>query len=173
MFGAEERARSGELFLLLGGKQTAVDRALPIVRALATQWMHFGPAGCANAVKTAQNGLGLVQASAIAVALASVQKAGIDPMRFTEAVMRSGGMASSPLLSYLAPRMLTNDTPPFPAYAHIMRKDISLALQMAREAGTDCALLASTRAFIENIQERRFSDDGFQAMWRFALGEHP
>jgi 3-hydroxyisobutyrate dehydrogenase-like beta-hydroxyacid dehydrogenase len=168
LFGAEARASSGELFMLLGGEDAAVARAVPVLSVLAREWMHFGPAGAANAVKTAQNGLGLVQASAIAVALASVQQAGIDPLRFAEAVMRAGGMAASPLLNYLAPRMLAEETPAFPAHAHIMLKDITLALQMAANVSAGSAILSATRDFIAGIQEGRFSDDGFQAMWRLA-----
>jgi 3-hydroxyisobutyrate dehydrogenase-like beta-hydroxyacid dehydrogenase len=82
--------------------------------------------------------------------------------------MRAGGMAASPLLNYLAPRMLAEETPSFPAHAHIMLKDITLALQMAANVSAGSAILSATRDFIAGIQEGRFSDDGFQAMWRLA-----
>lgn len=168
LFGAQARAETGSLFMLAGGSDHAFERALPLLRVLASDWMHFGPAGSANAAKTAQNGLGLVQACAIAIALASVEKAGIDPARFVEATQRAQGMAASPLLAYLAPRMLGDALPEHPALAHIMLKDITMALEMAQHAGVDPAMLLAAQATITAIQRGVGSVDGFQALGRIA-----
>ena len=168
LFGAQARAESGSLFMLAGGSDRAFERARPLLQALANDWMHFGPAGSANAAKTAQNGLGLVQAFAIAIALASVENAGVDPARFVEATQRAEGMAASPLLAYLAPRMLGEELPDHPALAHIMLKDITMALEMAQHAGVDQALLLAAQATIAAIQHGVGSVDGFQALGRIA-----
>ena len=170
LFGTEERAQSGELFLLLGGEARAIERALTFVRLVANDWMHFGPAGSANAVKVAQNGLGLVQAAAIAIAIASIERAGVEPRRFIEAVIRAKGMAASPLFGWAAPRMIDEKLPEYPAYSHIMLKDMRLALEMACEWGVEEGLLEATLDLIARIQSQRYSADGFQALGRLARG---
>jgi 3-hydroxyisobutyrate dehydrogenase-like beta-hydroxyacid dehydrogenase len=166
MFGAEARAVEGKLFILAGGTDVAFRRAEPLLRQLAGECRHFGPVGSANAVKVAQNGLGLVQACAIAIALDSIRRAGVDPERFVEVVMRAEGMAASPLLGYLAPRMLADTVPDLPAYPHIMLKDIDLALAMAGPSDEGEGLLSAARTLVRAIQGSRYSDDGFQAMAR-------
>lgn len=169
LFGAEERACKGELFLLLGGDPAVIERATPLLELVASEWMQVGAVGHANAIKVGQNGLGLVQAAAIAVALRGVQRAGVDPAVFSEAVMRANGMAASPLFAHVVPRMLSESEPAYPVYSHIMLKDIELASELEQgHAGT--GLLNAVRELIVQVQNKNLSADGFQALGRLPLG---
>jgi 3-hydroxyisobutyrate dehydrogenase len=51
--GGAERALAGELTVMVGGEQTAVDRARPLLDAVGADVRHVGPSGAGCAVKLA------------------------------------------------------------------------------------------------------------------------
>jgi 3-hydroxyisobutyrate dehydrogenase-like beta-hydroxyacid dehydrogenase len=144
MLGGVGEAEAGELFLIVSGEAEAVARALPLVLVAAREHRVVGGPGTASLFKSVQNGLGLVQITAIAEALALVASAGGDLDAFIDVVGAGGGMAATPLFRAKAPMMRQ-----VPADAvgklYIGAKDAALAADLAAERGLDLPLFTRSR----------------------------
>jgi 3-hydroxyisobutyrate dehydrogenase-like beta-hydroxyacid dehydrogenase len=149
MLGAPEQAARGELFLVLSGDPAALGRLEPLLGVLGRGHRYVGGPGQASLMKVVQNGLGLVQAAAIAEALSILAKAGADLKAWCEVVSEGHGMADTPLFRAKAPAMLEPD-PVVKGTLRIGAKDIRLACDLARELGVGAPLLEDTDAVLQS-----------------------
>ena len=128
--GGEPAAQSGNLSIMVGGSEDAVDRARPIFDVLGKSTTHIGPAGAGQVAKAANQVVVALTIQAVAEALVLARKAGGDPARVREALL--GGFAQSRVLDLHGQRMLDgNYDPGFKLHLH--RKDLAIALQLGRE----------------------------------------
>lgn len=130
--GGSEGARMATLSIFVGGQATDVERARPILSALGTTITHVGPLGSGQAVKAVNQvilaGTYLGVAEGIVLAL----RAGLDVEQVVDAL--SGGAAQSWVLANRSGRMIADDYPlGFKVALH--RKDLDIALQLARQVG--------------------------------------
>jgi 3-hydroxyisobutyrate dehydrogenase len=157
--GSKLQANSGELLFLVGGERSALDQALPVLRAMGRDAIHLGPSGAGSLMKLVNNFLCGVQAAAFAEALALVEKSGLNPEQ--AAMVLLNGAPASPLVKAIAPRMLTRDYTVNFALA-LMRKDLAYAAA-AGEANSvhlstaTPALKLFERAVAEGFGELDFS----------------
>jgi len=145
MLGGAGEARAGSLFLVISGEPADIERVLPLARLAAREHRIVGGPGEASLFKTVQNGLGHVQATAIAEALALVAAAGGDVDRFIEVVGAGGGMAATNLFRAKAPMMRDPDLPTA-GTLYIAAKDAGLAAALAAELGHAAPLFARAAA---------------------------
>ncbi len=131
--GGSEGAKKGTLSIFVGGEAADFERARPVLAAMGTTITHVGPIGSGQAVKAvnqvilAGTYLGVAEGVVLAI------KAGLDVEQVVAAL--SGGAAQSWVLANRSGRMLANDYPlGFKVALH--RKDLGIALQLARETGT-------------------------------------
>jgi 2-hydroxy-3-oxopropionate reductase len=128
--GGEPAAQSGNLSIMAGGSEDAVDRARPIFDVLGKSTTYIGPAGAGQVAKAANQVVVALTIQAVAEALVLARKAGVDPARVREALL--GGFAQSRVLDVHGQRMLDgNYDPGFKLRLH--RKDLAIALQLGRE----------------------------------------
>jgi 3-hydroxyisobutyrate dehydrogenase-like beta-hydroxyacid dehydrogenase len=165
MLGAPEQAASGELFLVLSGDPTAVVRLEPLLGVVGRGHRHVGGPGRASLMKVVQNGLGLVQAVAIAEALSILAKAGVDLKAWCEIVSEGHGMADTPLFRAKAPAMLEPD-PAVKATLRIGAKDIRLACDLAKELGVGAPLLEDTAAILQSAMALGLGEADLAALAR-------
>ena len=130
--GGSEGARNATLSIFVGGEADDVARARPILDALGTTITHVGPLGSGQAVKAINQvilaGTYLGVAEGIVLAL----RAGLNVEQVVAAL--SGGAAQSWVLANRSGRMIADDYPlGFKVSLH--RKDLEIALQLAREVG--------------------------------------
>lgn len=145
MLGGVGEAEAGKLFLIVSGDAADVERALPLVLVAARDHRVVGGPGAASLFKTVQNGLGLVQMTAIAEALAMVASAGGDLDRFIDVVGAGGGMAATPLFRAKAPLMRDSQAKAVGQF-YIGAKDAGLAAALAEAQGLDLPLFAASDA---------------------------
>jgi 2-hydroxy-3-oxopropionate reductase len=139
--GGEAAARAGELSIMVGGDEDAVERARPLFDVLGKATTHVGPAGAGQVTKAANQVVVALTIQAVAEALLLARRSGVDPARVREALL--GGFAQSKILEVHGQRMLDGAFDPgFRAALH--RKDLGIALQTAREEGVP--LLATAQA---------------------------
>lgn len=143
MLGGVGEAEAGKLFLIVSGDAADVERALPLVLVAARDHRVVGGPGAASLFKTVQNGLGLVQMTAIAEALAMVAAAGGDLDRFIDVVGAGGGMAATPLFRTKAPLMRDAQAKAVGQF-YIGAKDAGLAAALAEAQGLDLPLFAAS-----------------------------
>ncbi|MEZ5864042.1 MAG: NAD(P)-dependent oxidoreductase [Geminicoccaceae bacterium] len=143
MLGGVGEAEAGKLFLIVSGDAADVERALPLVLVAARDHRVVGGPGTASLFKTVQNGLGLVQMTAIAEALAMVAAGGGDLDRFIDVVGAGGGMAATPLFRTKAPLMRDPKAKAVGQF-YIGAKDAGLAAALAAAQGLDLPLFAAS-----------------------------
>jgi 2-hydroxy-3-oxopropionate reductase len=128
--GGEPAAQQGNLSIMVGGSEEAVERAQPIFDVLGKSATHIGPAGAGQVTKAANQVVVALTIQAVAEALTLSRKAGVDPARVRDALL--GGFAQSRILDLHGQRMLDgNYEPGFKLRLH--RKDLAIALQLGRE----------------------------------------
>jgi 2-hydroxy-3-oxopropionate reductase len=145
MLGGIGEAEAGKLFLIVSGEAADVERVLPLALVAARDHRVVGGPGTASLFKSVQNGLGLVQMTAIAEALALVASAGGDLDAFIDVVREGGGMAATPLFRAKAPAMRDPDAPAV-GKLYIGAKDATLAAGLAEAEGLDLPLFRRSEA---------------------------
>jgi 2-hydroxy-3-oxopropionate reductase len=130
--GGEAGAVSATLSIMIGGKTTAVERAMPIFQTLGKNIVHVGDAGAGQVTKAANQ---MVVGTTIAIvgeALVLAAKAGVDPAKVRQALL--GGFAQSKILEAHGQKMLDcNFKPGFRIRLH--EKDMKIALATGSEYG--------------------------------------
>ena len=128
--GGELGARNATLTIMVGARDEAYARALPLLEAMGSRITHVGAPGAGQVTKVANQIVVALNIEAVAEALLFAAKAGVDPGRVREALL--GGFASSRVLEVHGQRMVERTfAPGFRIELH--RKDIGIALACARE----------------------------------------
>ena len=130
--GGEVGAIGATLSIMIGGKASAVERAMPIFQTLGKNIVHVGDAGTGQVTKAASQ---MVVGTTIAIvgeALVLAKKAGVDPAKVRQALL--GGLAQSKVLEAYGQKMLDrNFKPGFRIRLH--EKDMKIALATGSEYG--------------------------------------
>ncbi len=130
--GGEVGARDATLTIMVGGKETAFERAKPLFALMGKNITHVGESGAGQTCKVANQIIVALTIEAVGEALLFASKAGADPARVREALM--GGFASSRILEVHGERMIKRTFDPgFRIELH--QKDLNLALEGARKLG--------------------------------------
>ncbi len=161
--GGSEGARKGTLSIFVGGEAADLERARPVLESLGTTITHVGPIGAGQAAKAVNQvilaGTYLGVAEGIVLAL----KAGLDVEQLVAAL--GGGAAQSWVLANRSGRMQANDYPlGFKVSLH--RKDLGIALQLARETGAALPIAALCEQLEAGLIGRGFGDDDVSAIAR-------
>ncbi len=130
--GGDVGAREGTLTIMVGGPQDAFDKAAPLFKAMGKAWVLVGDSGAGQIAKVCNQIIVGAQMAALAEALITAQKAGVDPSRMVEAI--KGGAAQMWTLDVKPPRLFAgNRQPGFKAY--MQHKDLGIVLDTARTYG--------------------------------------
>src|SRR6187399_489967 len=161
--GGSEGAKNATLTIFVGGEASDVERARPVLAAMGKTITHVGPIGAGQAVKAVNQvilaGTYLGVAEGIVLAL----KAGLDVDQVVAAL--SGGAAQSWVLANRSGRMKNNDYPlGFKVALH--RKDLGIALGMARELGASLPLASLTAALESGLIAQGHGDEDMSALAR-------
>jgi 3-hydroxyisobutyrate dehydrogenase len=161
--GGSEGARNATLTIFVGGEPPDVERAQPVLEALGKTITHVGPLGAGQAVKAVNQviiaGAYLGVAEGIVLAL----KAGLDVDQVVGAL--GGGAAQSWVLANRSGRMIANDYPlGFRVALH--RKDLRIALDLARELGAALPVSALAADIEDQLIAAGHADDDMSALAR-------
>jgi 2-hydroxy-3-oxopropionate reductase len=130
--GGDIGARNGTLAIMAGGPAQALEKVLPVFRAMGKTITHVGEAGAGQVAKAANQIMVAAQMVAMGELLIFSQKAGVDPQKVVEAI--KGGAAQCWTLDVKPPRLFAgNRNPGFKA--HMQAKDLNIILETAREYG--------------------------------------
>lgn len=130
--GGEVGAKAGTLTIMCGGDAAVFERVKPLLECMGKNITLVGGNGDGQTTKVANQIIVALNIAAVSEALVFASKAGADPAKVREALM--GGFASSRILEVHGERMIKRTfNPGFRIKLH--QKDLSLALQGARELG--------------------------------------
>jgi 2-hydroxy-3-oxopropionate reductase len=137
--GGDIGARNGTLTIMVGGEAEAFHKAEPLFRAMGKAWTLVGGSGAGQIAKACNQIITGAQMVALAEALVTAQKAGVDPARVVEAI--KGGAAQMWTLDVKPPRLFAgNRAPGFKAY--MQHKDLGIVLDTGRSYGIPLPMTA-------------------------------
>jgi 2-hydroxy-3-oxopropionate reductase len=140
--GGDIGARAGTLTAMCGGTERAVERARPVLETFASTVVHVGPTGAGQVVKAANQVQAAASLLGMAEALVLAAKAGVDPVPVVNVLSR--GAANCWAMEHRGPRAIRRDFEPgFRVSLH--RKDLSIALNLARELEVALPIAAQAR----------------------------
>jgi len=161
--GGSEGAKKGTLSIFVGGDAGDLERARPVLGAMGTTITHVGPSGAGQAAKAVNQVILAGTYLGVAEGIVLAVKAGLDVEQLVEAL--SGGAAQSWVLGNRAGRMLANDYPlGFKVSLH--RKDLIIALQLARETGATLPVSALCEQIETGLIGRGHGDDDVSGVAR-------
>ena len=151
--GGIAAANAGTLTFMVGGSDTAFQRAQPILAAMGKAVIHAGGSGAGQAAKVANNMLLGASMVATAEALLLAQKLGLDPQRFFEIASVSSGQCWS-LTSYCPLPGVGPETPADRDFvggfaAALMLKDLRLSQAAAADVDADTPMGARATELYE------------------------
>ena len=137
--GGDVGARNGTLTIMVGGDEAAFERAAAIFPAMGKASVLVGGAGAGQIAKACNQIIVGAQMVALAEALITAQKAGVDPAKMVDAI--KGGAAQMWTLDVKPPRLFAgNRGPGFKA--HMQHKDLGIVLDTARTYGIPLPMTA-------------------------------
>lgn len=137
--GGDVGAKNGTLTIMVGGKQAAFDKAAPLFQAMGKAWVLVGDSGAGQIAKVCNQIIVGAQMVALAEALITAQKSGVDPSRMVEAI--KSGAAQMWTLDVKPPRLFAgNRQPGFKAY--MQHKDLGIVLDTGKAYGIPLPMTA-------------------------------
>ncbi len=166
--GSKVAAGRKQLVYYVGGDPDVLKRARPVLEASSRRILEVGAVGDAAVFKVVTNLIAAVSVQALGEALALVQKAGLDPERFAEALGENA--CRSGTMDLKLPKMRAGDYEPHFSLRNML-KDVDYALGMAKECGLR---LGATEAVGELMRSRLACGEGgqdFAVMYRGIGGQ--
>ena len=141
--GSKVAAESGQLVYYIGGDESALKQARPILEASSKEIVVIGNrVGDATVMKVATNLITAATAQVAAEALALVCKAGLAPETFTRA-MKSNA-SNSTTVEMKVPMMIAGDFEPHFSVKHML-KDVRIGMKLAEGYGLNLPVTAASR----------------------------
>jgi 3-hydroxyisobutyrate dehydrogenase len=137
--GGPGPAREGRLTIMVGGDPADLERARPVLEALAANLTHMGPLGAGQTAKIANQAIVGVGYVLMAEVLALVEKAGLDAALLPRAL--AGGMADSTILQRIFTQQQQRAFDPPRAYARQLDKDLVNVRRFVAALGLELPLI--------------------------------
>lgn len=159
--GSKVQAASGELSFLVGGSDTALEQARPVLAAMARSIVHVGPTGSGALLKLINNFLCGIQAVSTGEALALIENSGLDRAKAIEFL--SGAAPGSPILKTMFARMTSGDFTPNFRMA-LMAKDMDYAIKEGKRNGVALTTAALALSAFRQAMAAGHGDEDFAAV---------
>jgi 3-hydroxyisobutyrate dehydrogenase len=131
-----EAAARGELSIMVGATDAVFAHIRPVLETMGTDVTHCGPVGTGQVVKILNNMLVFQNTAALAEAMALGRRHGVPPEVLLPTIAKGSG-DSFVLRSHGMKAMVPRAFPERAFSTRYAMKDLSYALELAREAGVD------------------------------------
>jgi 3-hydroxyisobutyrate dehydrogenase-like beta-hydroxyacid dehydrogenase len=160
--GSVPTVEKGELTIMVGGDPAALERARPVVDALAAKVFPVGPVGAGATVKLAVNALVHTIDVGLSEALVLAEKAGVD--RSAAYDVFAAGAAAAPFVLYKRPAFEDPEHAPLTFTLDLMGKDLELILALAEAVGAPMAQGERNREIVERALAAGFAGRDLSAI---------
>ncbi|MGA3214889.1 MAG: NAD(P)-dependent oxidoreductase [Acidimicrobiales bacterium] len=161
--GGSEGAAAGTLTILVGGEPGEVARAHDVLAAMGRTITHLGPIGSGQVAKAVNQVILCGTYLGVAEGMVLAIKAGMDPEAVVAAL--SGGAAGSWVLNNRSGRMI-DDRYPLGFKIALHRKDMAIALELARSAGAVLPVASIAATFEDGLIAEGHGEDDNSALAR-------
>ncbi len=146
--GGTMGAKQGTMSIMAGGDESALARAMPVLKVLGGKVTHVGGIGAGQVVKAANQVIVGLTICAVAEALVLAKHAGVDPAKVRKAL--GGGFADSKILEVHGQRMIEDSFLPG-ARSTVQRKDMDQALELAATLGIELPATSLSRDLYDRL----------------------
>ncbi len=161
--GGSEGAQKGTLSIMIGGEAEDLEKVDPVLKAMGKTITHVGPVGAGQLTKAINQIIVGGTFWSVAEGVTLGIKAGLDMDKVLQAV--GSGAASSWSLINRSGNMIQNSYPlGFKVKLH--RKDLNIALEIARELGVTLPLAAYIEQVETGLIARGHEDEDLSALAR-------
>jgi 3-hydroxyisobutyrate dehydrogenase len=161
--GSKPKAEDGTLTIMAGGEPESFERALSLFEVMGERIVHVGPLGHGQMAKLLTNTMGAVNAAALAEAVSTAKRAGLDRDAFLEVAAGSAG--ASAMLNLKGPPMFEESFEPALFKLEHMLKDVRHTLDEARSLGNDPELGALAERLYARAAESGHGEQDFAAVY--------
>jgi 3-hydroxyisobutyrate dehydrogenase len=144
--GSRAQAEGGQLTFLVGGSESALERARPVLEAMSQKIAHLGPVTSGAKMKLLNNFLCGVQLASLAEGMAWLERSDLNRDQAIE--LLKSGAPGSPLLGNMAYRM-TKDLETVNFSLALLAKDLAYAHTAAAESGVDLTTAANAKDLLD------------------------
>ena len=156
--GGPSGAADGQLTMMIGGSDGDVADARPVIEAMAGNAVHVGPSGAGNVAKLINNMLVAAHMLTTGEALRLAEAAGVEAHAVLQVVNAATGRSGISEVHF--PKWIMSDRFDSGFAAGLMRKDVGLAADLAREVGIDLPLSREVaRLWLEGRTEVADAED--------------
>lgn len=150
--GGPIAARSGRMTMLLGGDGDAIKRLRPVIDILTAKTVIVGGSGAGHAAKIANNMLCAANLVLVSEAVRLGKAAGVEAKDLLEGINAGSGRSGVSEVNF--PKWVLNDTFDSGFTMGLMRKDVGLAIELAKSEGVALTGFAAiARVWLESSSE--------------------
>jgi 3-hydroxyisobutyrate dehydrogenase len=160
--GGDIGAQRAQLSIMVGGDSADFTHLEPLFRCMGSA-VHQGASGFGQHAKLTNQIAIAGTIAGVSEALGYAMRAGLDGEKLLQSISR--GAAGSALLVHAGPRMLAGDFAPGFYIKHFI-KDLTLALESAKELGLDARATALVKELYDRLAVQGHADEGTQALFR-------
>lgn len=131
--GGPAAARSGNMTMLIGGPEPAIIKSRDLLDMLGAKIVIVGPSGSGHAAKIANNMLCAANLVLVAEAIRLGEAVGVSANDLLEGVNAGSGRSGVSEVNF--PKWILNDAFDSGFTMGLMRKDVKLGVDLAKEAG--------------------------------------
>jgi len=161
--GSRDAAAQGELVYYIGGEDSVLERARPVLTASSKAILPMGQIGAATYIKIATNMISAAQVGVLAEALALLDRGGVPLVKLQEAL--SQNVASSGVITAKLPLMLAGDFEPRFSVKN-MFKDLQIALRTVERKEIDLPVTGAAAGALMGALQAGWGEDDFASLAR-------
>jgi 3-hydroxyisobutyrate dehydrogenase-like beta-hydroxyacid dehydrogenase len=159
--GGPMGASAGTLAIMVGGKKSVYDQALPVLQSMGRHVVHLGPVGSGSVVKLINNSLVAIHTAALSEAFVVGAKAGISSEAMYSVIKHSTG--HSFMMDRVLPLIQDRDfNPRFSV--KLLHKDMGLAVSMTEQLGLSAEWTKNGAEALQATMELGCADEDIAAI---------
>jgi 3-hydroxyisobutyrate dehydrogenase len=158
----------GELLIMVGGDEGALERARPALESLSAKILHVGPLGTGAVTKLAVNALVHGLNEALSESLVLAERAGVERSAAYEVF--ASGAAAAPFVLYKRPAYEDPDGTPVAFRLDLVGKDLDLILELARSVGAAMPQTETNRKVVREAVATGLADADLSALAVYLRG---
>lgn len=158
-----QAAEAGTLVTLFGGSADLLEGVRPAIETFSSEIVHCGDVGAGQIFKQLNNMVLFQTVTALAEALATARRAGVDGGKLF-AAFTSGSADSFALRNHGMKSLVPGDFPERAFAIKYAAKDLDYALELAESLGLELTQAAATRQLFERALRSGLSEAYFPAV---------
>lgn len=164
--GTRPHAEAAKLIYLVGGEETIVEQARPILMTMGGVLHHVGETGSGAIVKLMVNTLFGVQVAVMGELLSIARNCGLGESKVTEVI--SSTPVCSPVAKAGAEAMAASKfAPMFPI--ELVEKDFSYALELAKTSASQATIIEATKGVFSQAIQKGYGEDNITGIMQMYL----